>query len=315
MELRQLGRTGLQISSLSLGTVGLGLNYGIAAGSTTGAPPPQRSESVALIHRALDSGINFLDTARAYGDSEAVVGEALRGRREQAIVTTKVNCFDAQAKPLRGAALRERIHTSIRESLKLLQTDYVDLLMLHSAPVELLDGGEALDMLATVKAEGLTRSIGASTYGSDAPRLAIEQGAEALQVAYNVLDQRMADEIFPLAQARGVGMIVRSVYLKGVLTDRAEDLPDHLDALRQLSRQYRQLTGQFGIDPAQAALRFVLSNPDVSTALVGVIRQHELDVALDAAAVGVLPDDLLQPLTAMRIEEEKLLNPGYWGIP
>ena len=314
MEYCQLGRTTLNISRLSLGTVALGLNYGIAPNSKKGAAPPELSESIALIHQALDAGINFLDTARAYGNSEEVVGLALRGRRDEAIITTKANCFE-DGVPLRGDALRERIRSSIRQSLDLLKTDYVDVLMLHSAPIELLEGGEALAMLAEVRDEGLTRHIGASTYGSDAPRMAIEQGAEVLQVAYSVLDQRMGDEIFPLATERGVGMVVRSVYLKGVLTERAEQLPDHLEKLKQISREYRQLTSEQGIDPAQAALRFVLSQDEVSTALVGVRNQTELQLALDAAEAGGLPNDLLAQVTSLRIEEEELLNPGYWGIP
>ena len=123
------------------------------------------------------------------------------------------------------------------------------------------------------------------------------------------------DEIFPLAKERGVGMVVRSVYLKGALTERAEQLPDHLEKLKQISREYRQLTSQQGIDPAQAALRFVLSQDEVSTALVGVRNQTELQLALDAAEAGGLPDDLLAQVTSLRIEEEELLNPGYWGIP
>lgn len=310
----QLGNSSLRVSRLSLGTVALGLNYGIAADSSAGAAPPELAEAIALIQHALASGLNFLDTARGYGNSEAVLGQALRGRRDQAVIATKVNCLD-NGQPLRGAALRERIRSSIRESLTLLQTDHVDVLMIHSAPVALLEQGEALALLAEVRAEGLTRVIGASTYGSEAPRLAIEQGAEALQVAFNVLDQRMADEIFPLAQQRGVGMVVRSVYLKGALTEQAENLPAHLEPLKALSRQFRQLAAQYDLDPAQAALRFALSRADISTVLVGVRSQSELDIALAAAAAGDLPAALLAQLATLRSEEETLLNPSYWGIP
>jgi len=315
MDYRPLGQTGLRVSSLSLGTVELGLNYGIARNASDGLPPPTRSDAVRLIRQALDAGISLIDTARGYGSSEAVVGEALRGRRASTFIATKVSCMADDGSPLRGDALRRRIQDSIHTSLATLQTDHVDLLMIHSAPPELLQAGEALAMLAECRQAGLTRSFGASTYGAESPRLAIEQGAQALQIAYNVLDQRMADEIFPLAQARGVGMIIRSVYLKGALTDRAEDLPERLEPLKALSRRFRERARQHGIEPAQAALRFVLSRGDVSSVLVGVRDSAELSAALSAAEAGALPPPLLDALQPLRTDEETLLNPSYWGIP
>lgn len=316
MDYRQLGQTELRVSHLSLGTVSLGLRYGI--GKSDGEiTPPSLNEAAQLLHKAVDAGINFIDTARAYGSSEEVIGQVLAERRDEILLATKVHCLDDERRPLRGKALRQRVQESVETSLNHLKTDHIDLLMIHSAPVTLLAEAEALAALKEVQAQGLVRHIGASTYGSNAPRLAIEQGAEVLQVAYNVLDQRMGEEIFPLAQQEGVGIVVRSVYLKGALTDRAEDLPAHLEPLKKRSRQFRAAAA--GLTPpltaVEAALRFVLANPDIHSVLVGVRTEEELDMALSAAEAGSLTAESVDQLGALRWHDSPLLDPSTWGVP
>lgn len=316
MEYRQLGQTGLSVSHLSLGTVSLGLRYGIEK-DQEGLPPPSLDDAARLLHKAVDAGLNFIDTARAYGNSEEVLGRVLAERRKEILLATKVHCLDDERRPLRGEALRQRIQTSIETSLRQLNTEYVDVLMIHSAPVELLAEAEALAMLEEVRMQGLTRHIGASTYGAEAPRLAMEQGAEVLQVAYNVLDRRMEEEIFPLASQKGVGIVARSIYLKGALTERAEDLPVHLEPLKERSRRFRAAAA--GLTPpltaVDAALRFVLTNRDVGTVLVGVRSEAELDMALVAAEAGPLPAEAMKQIGSLQWHESPLLDPSTWGMP
>lgn len=321
MQHRRLGHTELTVSTLSLGTVALGMAYGIAPRAQTGQSekrahlPPPPAEAVQLLHRAIDIGINFIDTARGYGSSESIIGQALRERRDEVVLATKVNCLDTAGRPLQGKALRQRIVESVATSLQHLQTEWIDLLMLHSAPIQLLAAGEAVALLKEIQAQGLTRYIGASTYGVEAPRLAIEQGVDALQVAYNVLDQRMADEIFPLAQSRGVGIVVRSVFLKGALTERAEGLPDHLESLKFHSRAFRQYASQLQppLTAAQLALRFALARSDVATILVGVRSEAELAEAAAAANADPLPASVVADLEKLRADDLELLDPGKWG--
>ncbi|MEM7118692.1 MAG: aldo/keto reductase, partial [Chloroflexota bacterium] len=296
MQKRRLGNSDLDLSILSLGTVALGMAYGITPsdaqeqGQSGGMAPPTLAEATRLIHRALEGGINFIDTASAYGRAEEVVGYALQDRRHEAVIATKINCFDTNGKLMRGNALRQHMQASIVDSLRLLRTDTIDLLMLHSAPLELLEDGVAVDMLQQFKAKGLARTIGASTYGTEAPRRAIELGVDALQVAYNILDQRMADEILPLAAAKGVGIIVRSVFLKGALTPRADDLPPHLATLKQQSEAIKQLANCLTppLSRVEVALRFVLSQSQVTSALVGVRTEDELEAALRTAVAPPL---------------------------
>ncbi len=316
MERRFLSSANLPVAVISLGTAALGMTYGIQAGADkAGQPPPSESDAAALLLKAVDAGINFIDTARAYGNSETLIGHTLGTRRKDIFIATKVHCLDRAGAPLTGQALCIQVLESLHTSLKALCTDHVDLLMVHSAPPELLERDDIYRALETVRLQGLTRLTGASTYGVVAPRLAIEGGLDAVQVAYNVLDRRMENEILPLAHSRGVGVVVRSVYLKGALTERGDDLPDHLDELRQLSCRFRDIAASYQMEPAEAALRFVLSRDEITTALVGLRSEAELQVALDAAAKGKLAPDILADLDTLRTENTLLIDPSRWGIP
>ena len=320
MQYRKLGNTDLEVSALSLGTVALGMRYGIASkedgADVAGMIPPSDREAIQLVHRAIDEGINFIDTARAYGRSEEVLGSALYDRRDKVVITTKLSCLDAEGKLLQGDALRDHMNQSVDTSLQLLRTDWVDLLMLHSATVEVLQNSEAIDILREIQTQGKTRYIGASTYGTEAPQIAIEKGVNALQVAYNILDQRM-DEIFPLAEANGVGVVVRSVFLKGVLTPRADDLPEHLAPLKEKSEAVKQLARQLTppMDRIEAALRFVLSQSNITSALVGVHTQAELEASIAVAMQEPLSDDALNQFKQLRWDDPIMLNPSTWGLP
>ncbi len=218
---RLLGKTGLQVSALSLGTVGLGLQYGIAA--DRGNLPPDHNDAVRLVQKAVEAGLTFIDTARGYGTSERIIGDATAEQREQVQIVTKVSALDNSRQPLRGDALREWIEESVTESLRVLHTDHVDVLMLHSAPLDLLRENEALPLLRALQECGMTRLIGASTYGVEASLLALEQGSDVLQVAYNVLDQRMADEVFPRALASDFGLTPVEAALRFALSQSGID--------------------------------------------------------------------------------------------
>ncbi len=317
MRYRQLGNTDLRVSELSLGTVALGMPYGLDAGNANGAAPPPDSETVALIHHAIDQGVNFFDTARAYGRSEELLGKALRGRRQSVLVATKVSCLDEDGAALPRLDMAEQMTQSLHTSLRLLRTDYVDLLLLHSASTELLENSDAIALLKDFQAQGKARAIGASTYGIAAPRSAIAQKIDALQVAFNILDQRLATGLFPYAEAAGTGIIVRSVFLKGVLSPRADYLPKHLVALQDHSRAVQQAAAT--LSPPQtreaAALQFVLAHESIATALVGVRDFAELQTSLEAARAPRWNDAIVERFRRLRCDQTDLLDPSAWGLP
>lgn len=319
MRYRQLGKTGLRLSEVSLGTVALGLPYGLGAEahSAGGMPPPADSEAMALVHHAIDRGVNFFDTARAYGRSEEVLGKALRDRRHKVLVATKITCHNKDGIALTGSELAEQMERSLHTSLQLLDTDYVDLLLLHSAATDLLGNSDAIAVLKRFRTQGKARYIGVSTYGEDAPRMALAQGVDALQVAYNILDQRLAAGVFACAKAAGAGIIARSVFLKGALSRRAEYLPARLAALKARSSAVKRTAAALSppLTREAAALKFVLAHESIATALVGVRDIAELEASLAAARAPRWGDATVERFRRLRCDQADLLDPSTWGLP
>lgn len=315
MQYRTLGRTGLRVSALALGTVELGLDYGIPVPGHYGRPP--EDEAVALVHAALDAGINFIDTARSYGTAEAVLGRALKDRRDRAVIATKVFTHPPEALPPTGDALRRHMLDSLDTSLRALQTDYVDIWQIHNLDQSLI---EQVDVLSAtfdeVRRAGKVRWVGASTYGVEMPEAGIACDLfDMLQVTYSVLDQRLADGLFAQAQTQQVGMVARSILLQGVLTERGDYLPDRLEPLRSRSQQFRRLAADSGtgLSAAQLAVAFALAQPGLNAALVGVRTQAELLENLVAVDTQ-LPAELLSTLHTLRLDDANLLNPRMWQL-
>lgn len=313
MKYRTLGRTNFNVSALALGTVELGKDYGIQVAGDYGKPSTY--EAIQLVHAALGQGINFIDTARAYGESETVLGQALRGRRDQVVLATKVVTHDAGGSVFTGATLEKQMWASLETSLKALQTDYVDLWQIHNVDRGVLDQQDRIQsVFEEVQRKGYVRAVGGSTYGVSTPKQAIEQDMfDTLQVTYSVLDQRLADQVFALAKAKHIGIIVRSILLQGALTERADHLPDHLYLLKKRSRQFRKLTEDVAphLKPAQLAIAFGVAHPDIAAVLVGVRTAAELAEDIEAVAVDI-PPDLLAHLYQLRLDQADLLNPGTW---
>jgi aryl-alcohol dehydrogenase-like predicted oxidoreductase len=295
IEQRTLGRTGLRVSSIGFGTVSLGIEYGITAPGEFGRPADD--EASALLREAFARGVSLYDTAPAYGESERLLGAALPG---QAIIATKVSI---------GAD----VEASLRRSHELLGRPQLDVVQIHNASVDTFRSSPLLVTLEEARDRGLVRFIGASVYSEDQALAAIESGRiDVLQVAYNLLDQRMASRVFPAASAAGVGVLVRSAFLKGALTDKAAHLPP---ALGELRAAVERVQTELGVDAAglsQLAFRFCLSHPSVSAVLFGARTAAELAATLTFAEAGPLPADLLQRTSKLALTDDRLLNPARW---
>jgi aryl-alcohol dehydrogenase-like predicted oxidoreductase len=291
------------------------MDYGLKVPGAYGQP--SEADAIRLVHAAIEAGINLIDTARAYGDSEAVLGRALRGRRDQVILATKVQTHQQGGSHFSGDGLKRHMRASLDTSLRLLQTGYVDLWQIHNVDRDLLAQIDVIEeVFAEARQAGKVRSVGGSMYGADLPPAALETGVfDTLQVTYSVLDQRLADRVLPLAAENNIGIIVRSILLQGVLTERGDYLPDRLEALRTRSRQFRQLVSNSGslLSPAQAALAFGLAHRQIGAVLVGVRTLAELEENIQATKI-TLPDDLLVQLYELRLDDPDLLNPGTWNL-
>ncbi|MBR7836830.1 aldo/keto reductase [Actinospica durhamensis] len=308
MQYRTLGRTGIQVSPYALGT----LMFATAMGN---AP----EESARIIGKALDAGINLIDTADAYGDSEEVVGNALRGRRDEVVLATKFGRPTGQDPNQQGAS-RRWIVTAVENSLRRLQTDHIDLYQLHR-PDPGTDIEETLAALTDLIRSGKVRAIGASqTPASDiieAQWIAERRGLARLrteQPPYSLLNRGIEREILPAAQRYGMGVLVWGPLGQGLLTgrvrqDRHNDLRRagmmrHLTDERRLEVVERliPLAHEAGIPMTHLAMAFTIAHPDVTSALLGPRTAEHLDDLLAGLEV-TLADDVLD-----RIDE--IVPPG-----
>jgi aryl-alcohol dehydrogenase-like predicted oxidoreductase len=235
MDRRPLGHTGLAVTPIGLGAFKIGRNEGIKYAN--GYALPDAAEAERIVHAVLDAGINYIDTAPAYGLSEERIGRALGGRREGVVVSTKAGeVFEAGTSryDFSAAALRQ----SVRESARRLRTDVLDLVFLHAhqADLMILDETESVDTLRAMKEEGLIRAIGFSGKSTAAARRALAW-ADVVMVEYHVDDRSHADVIAEAAHA-GIGVVVK----KGLASGRLD---------------------------AATATAFVLGTPGVNSLVIG----------------------------------------------
>ncbi len=303
----QLGSTELSVSRLGLGTVQLGMPYGI-----DDASPPDDSTCIALVREALDAGINYIDTASAYGRSEALVGRAIAAFGREVVVCTKVSLPEK----LNKSALIHHLHSQLDTSRRLLQRDELQLVKLHSQQGA-FTYPDLFDAMNSFTERGWVRHWGVSTYGSQAPLHALDfnQYFRALQIPYNALDRGAESALFAAAAAAGTGLIARSAFLQGLLTDRFPTLPPALDLLQPALCSLRDLAHQGGISLAELALRYVAHQPAIHSTLFGTTSVKELRTNLRFGGQGPLPDDLLREIQTVEVSDPRLLNPGNWQKP
>ena len=309
MELRQLADTEIRLSPLGLGTVEIGIPYGIGKP----APPPDE-ECIALLRRAVERGINFIDTASTYGRSEEIVGKAFVDFDDPPLIATKITLRPDQKPPPTSDYLRTYVEESVQLSLKRLFADSLDLLQLHNALVEDLTP-DFLEIMVDLQDRGLVKHLGATTYGEEAPSRVLELSDHfcILQVAYNVLDRRLEDQIFPRAKQADVGLVVRSAFLQGALSERANTLPDDVADLRNAVARVRAIASEAGISLTALALRYVAFNPDTYITLFGTTSFAEIDANIAAFEQGPLPKDVLEALNSLGQLDEYYLNAGNWN--
>jgi aryl-alcohol dehydrogenase-like predicted oxidoreductase len=301
MKYRILGRTGLQVSAVGLGTMVHAGHFG----------PMDDRESLSAIETALELGVNFIDTSDAYGAgySETLLGQALRGKRDRIILATKGG--NVMVGPDRGkrnfsAAYISRV---MDESLKRLQTDYVDLYQLHNPTVDVIERGEVWDLLERAKQAGKVRHYGVSINTIDEGVAAVNGGrADTVQLEYNLLAQEPAEKIFPLAQKANVAIIARVPLRRGILTGKLTAADDGRfqgedvrarsfkgEPFRQELAKAEQL--RFLVDGnvqtfAQAAIAFCLAHPAVSTAIPGARNAQQMRDNAAAADVTIPRENL-----------------------
>ena len=312
MQYRTLGRTGVQVSTLALGT----MNFG-KIGNTT------QDEATAIVDAALEAGINLIDTADAYGNgqSEEMVGKAIAGRRDDIVLATKANMPMGDDRNQRGSSRRWLV-TALDESLRRLDVDHVDLYQVHRWDPTTSDE-ETLSALTDLQRAGKIRYFGTSTF--PAYRLVQAQWAArdnhlsryvTEQPSYSILQRGIEAHVLPVAEQYGLGVLVWSPLASGwlsgavregreVTTNRSTFMPQRFDTAIASNRarldaveQLAKVADQAGLTMIQLSLGFVTAHPAVTSAIIGPRTLDHLSSQV-AAADTVLSADVLDAIDAI----------------
>jgi aryl-alcohol dehydrogenase-like predicted oxidoreductase len=331
MERRMLGRTGVSVSKMCLGAMMFG-----AMGNE------DHEESIRIIHAALDAGINFVDTADVYsrGESEEIVAKALAGRRDDIILATKF--FGTMgADPNHTGGSRRWIIREVENSLRRLDTDWIDLYQIHRPPID-SDIDETLSALSDLVHQGKVRYIGHSTFPAsqivEAQWVAHDRNRERFvceQPAYSMLVRAIEGDVLPTCQRYGMGVISYSPLTGGWLSgrwrkdagqqssSRANRLPERFDIEQPLNQrkldaveQFAVLAEEAGITLIQLAVAFVLNHPAITSAILGPRTMEHLDSQLAAAEVSLSQDvldridEIVAPGTTVNPVDNSFTNPA-----
>ncbi|WP_437949754.1 aldo/keto reductase [Sorangium sp. So ce296] len=314
MEYRPLGRTGLRISSVSFGAWAIGGTWGDV----------DDKESLAALHRAVDRGVNFFDTADVYGDgrSERLLARLRQERREEIVIATKAG---RRLSPHTADSYSEGNLTAfIERSLKNLETDALDLVQLHCPPTDVYYRPEVFDTLDRLVKAGKVRFYGASVERVEEALKAIEYpGVQSVQIIYNVLRQRPADLFFPEAKRRQVGILARLPLSSGLLTGKMSAATtfaadDHRNFNREgaafdkgetfsgvdfnlgleVVEELRPLVPA-GVSMAAWTMRWILMQDAVTCVIPGAKRPDQVDQNASAADLPALPPETMAKIRAI----------------
>ncbi|MBA9078792.1 aldo/keto reductase [Rufibacter quisquiliarum] len=315
MNYRTLGKTGFQISEVSLGTWQVGGRWG---------EPFKEATAAEIINAAIDGGVNFIDTADVYSDglSEAAVAKVVKGRSEEVFIATKCG---RQIQPHTAEGYTpERLQKYVEESLRNMGVETLDLIQLHCPPTEVYRRPEIFETFARLKEQGKIRNLGVSVELVEEALLAMDYGNVAtIQVIFNMFRLKPSEQLFTKAQDNNVGLIVRVPLASGLLTGKFTHATsfspeDHRNFNRNgeafdKGETFSGVDYDLGVEaaeelkklfPGQAplaawALRWVLMFPEVSTVIPGASRPEQVTTNLQAAALPALSPEQMQGVEAV----------------
>ena len=290
MQMTTLGNTGLKVSRLGAGLVQIGT-----------LAPDDVEEAGRVLNAALDAGINFLDTAECYGNSEELIGQTIAHRRDEFVLATKAGHVAGgySGRPWTAQTVKD----SIDRSLARMRTDYVDLVQLHAYDVPAPPPDDVIQAVLDAKEAGKTRFVGYSQENEEA-QWAVKSGLfDTLQTAFNLVDQRARHGLFELARAQGMGTIIKRPIANAVW-GKAPVPGDHghrgaIKVLLDRARAMVELGPVPGApdDPIELALGFVLAHPEVDTAILGTSNPAHMLANIDIAEKRLpLPEEAVEEL-------------------
>ena len=320
MKQRNLGKQGLTVSAQGLGCMGMSNTYG----------PADQTEAVATLHRAIDLGVNFFDTAEQYGpyDNEELLGRAFAGRRAEVILATKFGFDIRDGKTVGVTSDPAGIRAKVEGSLRRLNTDYIDLLYQHRidplVPVE-----DVVGVMADLVREGKVRYLGLSEAGvANIRRAHAVHPISAVQSEYSLWERNLEADVIPALRELGIGLVAFSPLGRGFLAGsakRAEEYPasdfrqldprlqgENFDRNMQAAAIVRELAEARGVTPGQIALGWAMHKGDDIVTIPGTRRRTYLeqnvaaaDIALSASDMDIL-DNALKQVAGPRYSKERM---------
>jgi aryl-alcohol dehydrogenase-like predicted oxidoreductase len=320
MKYRQFGNTGFKVSEIGFGAWAIGGSWGAQ----------KESDSIEALETAIENGVNFIDTAAGYGDgkSEKIIGEFLKSRKEKVFVCTKTPPAPGKWPPSPYCNIDERysekyLRENVEQRLKNLQTESLDVLLLHTWTRAWNDKPKALEILHKMKSEGLIKNVGLSTPEHDQNCVVelMKNGLlDVVQVIYNIFEQEPAAQLLPVAKEENVGIIVRVAFDEGVLTGKYTgketfeegDFRSNYYAGDRLERgviRTEALKKEFGnldYTMAELALKYTLAHDATGTVIPGMRNKNQ---AMMNTGVSDLPDMNEETLIKLR---DHSWNRGFW---
>ncbi|MBN1978485.1 MAG: aldo/keto reductase [Anaerolineae bacterium] len=323
MKYRRLGRTDIEVSAVAMGC------WALAGGHTWGSQ--DEADSIATVHAALDAGVNFFDTAEGYGDgySEEVLGRALKGRRHETVVATKVS---------RRNLAHDAVLQACERSLRRLQTDVIDLYQIHW-PGRTVPLAETFAALEKLRDQGKVRAIGMSNFGiGDLTDLLTIGHCQTDQLPYSLLWRAIEHEIQPKCVDESIGILCYSPLMQGLLTGKytsPDEVPDGRARTRHFSKdrpsvrhgepgceaetfaaiaRVRQISASVGESMAKVSVAWLLAQPGVNAVLAGARKPEQIRETAQAAALTLAPETI-EALTEATEKVKQLLgtSPDIWG--
>ena len=293
----------MKFSKLMLGTVQFGLNYGVA--NETGKPTYETAREI--IRTAYEGGVNVLDTAAGYGDSEEVLGRALGELqlRDKIQVISKVPPLP-QDNPS-DVAVEKHITENVENSLKRLHLEQLGVCLFHRE-----EDLKYIEILRKLEKKGLIGGAGVSLDSNQYCHDVLAAQIKYIQLPYNLLDKRF-DAFLPEAQRQDIAIFSRSVYLQGLLLMPEEKIKQSLQEVIPIRRLLSQLAQEAAMDISELCMRFVLSNPTVTSVLTGVDNVAQMRKNLELFARGPLTEDLYRQVQAIvPMLPENIIRPCFW---
>lgn len=306
--MKYVQKKGLNMSVFSLGTVQLGMNYGMV-GKTE---KPTEEYAHEILNASLDAGVNMLDTANNYGDSEKVIGSWLKTLgKERPLIVTKIGPFDHSSEE----ALRADIRKQAEKCLETLGVDVIDIMMEHNCNDYTAAPEIVKEEFARIKERGIARLTAISVYSEDDYKEIARAGFDAVQIPLNIFDQgKIHDGGIQAISDAGMAIFTRSVFLQGLVFMDPDNLAPKMSFLKDTLVKFRALAAELDMEPDVLAVSFVLSVEGVSSVVLGcqTPEQIKANAALIDKTRKLTDAEMAKVFDAFGSLDRALIDPRFW---